>query len=275
MSTALPNVRTAETDPALTYARYLRLDELLQQQVPRTDSHDEALFIVIHQASELWLKLCLHELTAARASIAASDVRPALKMLARVCAIQKQLVHSWDVLGTMTPSDYVSFRDALGTSSGFQSLQYRLIEFILGNKNSAHVERFRDDPAAYAVLSEALVAPGLYDETLRFLKRRGLQIPQSSVERDFSQPYVASREVEAAWLSIYRDPGSYWDLYELGEKLVDLEDRFQIWRYAHLRTVERIIGRKPGTGGTPGVPYLARVLDQKFFPELFSVRTAI
>lgn len=259
----------------LNYATYLRLDELLQQQVPLSNSHDEALFIVIHQASELWLKLCLHELSAARACIAAGDIRPAFKMFARVAGIQKQLIHSWDVLSTMTPTDYATFRDSLGTSSGFQSLQYRLVEFLLGNKNAAHVERFREDAAAHAKLQQALVAPGLYDATLRFMKRRGLAIPEASIERDFSQPYVASSEIEAAWLVVYREPERYWDLYELAEKLVDLEDRFQLWRYAHLRAVERIIGRKPGTGGTPGVPYLAKVVDQTFFPELFSVRTVL
>lgn len=259
----------------LNYSTYLRLGALLQQQVPLTDSHDEALFIVIHQASELWLKLCLHELSAARTCIASDQVRPAFKMFARVAGIQKQLTHSWDVLSTMTPSDYLGFRETLGTSSGFQSLQYRLVEFALGNKNAAHVERFREDAAAHARLQEALITPSLYDETLRFMKRRGLQVPDASIDRDFSEPYVASREVEAAWLAVYREPDRYWDLYELAEKLVDLEDRFQLWRYAHLRAVERIIGRKPGTGGTPGVPYLAKVVDQTFFPELFSVRTVL
>lgn len=260
---------------SLTYSKYLHLGELLQQQVPLSDSHDEALFIVIHQASELWLKLCLHELAAARTCIAGGDLRPAFKMLARVAGIQKQLIHSWDVLSTMTPSDYLSFRDALGTSSGFQSLQYRLIEFLLGNKNAAHVERFREDAVAHACLQQSLVAPSLYDETLRLLQRRGLQIPHASIDRDFSQPYVASGAVEAAWATVYREPQRHWDLYELAEKLVDLEDRFQLWRYAHLRTVTRIIGYKSGTGGTPGVPYLAKVVEQTFFPELFSVRTVL
>lgn len=260
---------------SLTYSKYLHLGELLQQQVPLSDSHDEALFIVIHQASELWLKLCLHELAAARACIVGGDLRPAFKMLARVAGIQKQLIHSWDVLSTMTPSDYLSFRDALGTSSGFQSLQYRLIEFLLGNKNAAHVERFREDAVAHACLQKSLVAPSLYDETLRLLQRRGLQIPDASVNRDFSKPYVASSAVEAAWATVYREPQRHWDLYELAEKLVDLEDRFQLWRYAHLRTVTRIIGYKSGTGGTPGVPYLAKVVEQTFFPELFSVRTVL
>jgi tryptophan 2,3-dioxygenase len=259
----------------LTYAQYLRLDGLLCQQAPRSESHDEMLFIVIHQASELWLKLCLHELGAARACIAGDQLGSAFKMLARVAGIQKQLIHSWDVLGTMTPSDYVSFRDLLGSSSGFQSQQYRLLEFLLGNKSVAHVERFTDDSAAYQNLTQALREPSLYDESLRALRRHGLPVPDDHIERDFTQPYQPSHEVEVAWAEVYRNTARFWELYELAEKLVDLEDRFQLWRYAHLRAVERIIGRKPGTGGTPGVPYLARVIDQRFFPELFSVRTTL
>jgi tryptophan 2,3-dioxygenase len=270
------SVEAKSTQPGdITYARYLHLDELLRQQAPYSDSHDEMLFIVIHQASELWLKLCLHELRAASTSIAADQLRSAFKMLARVAGIQKQLIHSWDVLGTLTPADYLSFRHQLGTSSGFQSHQYRLIEFLLGNKSAAHVERFSEDVAAHETLQEALVAPSLYDESLRALRRQGLSIPDSHIERDFTQPYQPSRDVEAAWAEVYRNTERYWELYELAEKLVDLEDRFQLWRYAHLRTVERIIGRKPGTGGTPGVSYLAKVIEQRFFPELFSVRAAL
>lgn len=259
----------------LTYAQYLRLNGLLDQQAPRSDSHDEMLFIIIHQASELWLKLCLHELRAARNCIASDQLDAAFKTLARVAAIQKQLIHSWDVLGTMTPSDYLGFRHLLGTSSGFQSQQYRLLEFLLGNKDAAHLSRFGEDASAHDALRQALHEPSLYDEALRTLHRRGLPIPVDHVERDFSQPYQTSSGVEGAWAEVYRNNEHYWDLYELAEKLVDLEDRFQLWRYAHLRTVERIIGRKFGTGGTPGVPYLARVIDQRFFPELFSVRTAL
>ncbi|WP_198683820.1 tryptophan 2,3-dioxygenase [Peristeroidobacter agariperforans] len=259
----------------LTYAQYLRLPGLLAQQAPRSDSHDEMLFIIIHQASELWLKLCLHELRAARNCIASDQLDSAFKMLARVAAIQKQLIHSWDVLGTMTPSDYLGFRHLLGTSSGFQSQQYRLLEFLLGNKDAAHLNRFAEDTSAHDALRQALHEPSLYDEALRTLRRRGLPIPVDHVERDFSRPYRISSGVEGAWAEVYRNNEQYWDLYELAEKLVDLEDRFQLWRYAHLRTVERIIGRKSGTGGTPGVPYLARVIDQRFFPELFSVRTAL
>jgi tryptophan 2,3-dioxygenase len=266
---------SAPTPQPITYASYLRLDGLLDQQAPFSDSHDEMLFIIIHQASELWLKLCLHELRAARACVAQDELRSAFKMLARVAGIQKQLIHSWDVLGTMTPADYLSFRDLLGSSSGFQSQQYRLIEFMLGNKSIAHVERFKDDAEAYRTLGRALIEPSIYDEALRALHRQGLNIPGSHLERDFSKPYEASRDVEAAWVEVYRNTDRYWELYELAEKLVDLEDRFQLWRFAHLRTVERIIGRKQGTGGTPGVPYLAKVIDQRFFPELFTVRTAL
>lgn len=275
MRTAMPDVPPGREAADMTYSQYLQLDELLSRQLRRSDCHDELLFIVIHQTSELWLKLCLEELTAARSRIAADQLRPAFKMLARVAGIQKQLIHSWDVLSTMTPSDYMAFRGGLGTSSGFQSVQYRLVEFLLGNKNATHAERFRDDETAYTKLRQALFAPSLYDEALRLLRRRGLPIPDASIERDFSKPYRQSGDVEAAWAIVYRDSEHHWDLYELAEKLVDLEERFQLWRYGHLRAVERIIGRKPGTGGTPGVPYLAKVLDQTFFPELFSVRTVL
>jgi tryptophan 2,3-dioxygenase len=275
MQTASSAQPDAARSTAITYARYLRLDGLLAQQAPLSDSHDEMLFIIIHQASELWLKLCLHEMRAARACIADDQLRSAFKMLSRVAGIQKQLIHSWDVLGTMTPADYLSFRDLLGSSSGFQSQQYRLVEFLMGNKSASHVERFSDDAEAHQSLKQALVEPSLYDEALRALRRRGLDVPSSHLERDFTQPYQASPEVEAAWGQVYLDTDRHWELYELAEKLVDLEDRFQLWRFAHLRTVERIIGRKAGTGGTPGVPYLAKIIDQRFFPELFSVRMAL
>jgi len=259
----------------MTYGSYLKLDPLLHLQQPQSRSHDETLFIVIHQASELWLKLCLHELEAARSAITRDEVRPALKMLARVIGAQSVLTQSWQVLQTMTPSDYMSFRDDLGTSSGFQSHQYRLLEFMLGNKSAAHVELHAGHPEAHAVLSEALPRSSLYDEALRLLARRGFAVPTASLDRDFTQPYAASADVESAWERVYRDTDTHWDLYEFAEKLVDLEERMQQWRFGHLRTVERIIGRKPGTGGTPGVPYLARVLEQRFFPELFSLRTVL
>ena len=260
---------------AMTYGSYLQLDPLLSLQRPQSKSHDETLFIVIHQASELWIKLCLHELDAARNAIMGDQVRPALKMLARVIGAQSVLAHSWQVLQTMTPSDYMSFREDLGTNSGFQSHQYRLLEFMLGNKSAAHVEMHAANAEAHALLFDALKRPSLYDEALRLLARRGFAIPASSLDRDFTQPYAPSPGVELAWERVYRDTDTHWDLYEFAEKLVDLEERMQQWRFGHLRTVERIIGRKPGTGGTPGVPYLARVLEQRFFPELFSLRTAL
>jgi tryptophan 2,3-dioxygenase len=269
-----PRQDAAPGEP-MTYGRYLCLDELLGLQRPLSASHDETLFIVIHQASELWLKLCLHELQSARAALAADDLRPALKMLARAVRVQEQLAQSWSVLDTMTPADYLSFRESLGTSSGFQSHQYRLLEFVLGNRNATHVARHAGQPEVHARLRAELARPSLYDEALRLLRRRGLAIPADVLQRDLSRPHAPSREVEAAWAVVYRNTGPHWDLYELAEKLVDLEDRVQRWRFGHLRTVERIIGFKPGTGGTPGVPYLARVLEQRFFPELFSVRTCL
>ena len=259
----------------ISYADYLGLDAILGAQGMRSDNHDELLFIVVHQASELWMKLCLHELAAARADIAADNLGAAFKALARVGRIQANLTQSWEILATMTPADYAQIRHALGSSSGFQSHQYRLIEFLLGAKSAAHAARHAGHPENHALLTAALATPSLYDEALRLLARRGLPIPAAATQRDWSQAYAASPEVEAAWLAVYRDTARYWDLYELAEKLVDLEYRLQQWRFAHLKTVERIIGNKPGTGGTAGVPYLAMVLKQSFFPELIGVRTAI
>jgi len=259
----------------ITYRSYLRLDDLLACQTPLSDAHDELLFISIHQASEIWMKLCLHELRAARSHIAADDVSPALKMLSRVSRIQTQLIQSWEVLSTMTPADYSTMRGSLGSSSGFQSDQYRQIEFLLGNKNPGMIEVHEGDDAIQAVLRQDLAAPSLYDETLRLLARKGLAIPAELLDRDFTQPLAYSEAVEAAWAAIYREPDRYWDLYELGEKLVDLEYHFQLWRFGHLKTVERVIGFKQGTGGTAGVPYLARVIEQKFFPELLGVRVRL
>jgi tryptophan 2,3-dioxygenase len=259
----------------MTYADYLDLGRVLAAQHPLTGEHDELLFIIIHQSSELWMKLALHELHGATRHIAADDLAPALKMLSRVGRIQTQMTQAWEILATMTPADYHRFRDALGRSSGFQSLQYRQVEFLLGAKNPAALDTHRDDPDAHATLSAALLSPGLYDETLRLLARRDLPIPPDRLQRDFSAPYAASPEVEAAWLVVYRDIDRWWDLYELGEKLVDVEYRLQQWRFAHLKTVERVIGFKTGTGGSAGAPYLARVLQQGFFPELLSLRTAL
>ena len=259
----------------VTYSSYLDLDRILAAQHPVSGAHDEMLFIVVHQASELWLKLCLHELTAARELIAAGDLRPAFKMLARVARAQGQLISSWDVLSTMTPHDYSKVRPHLGNSSGFQSAQYRLMEFMLGARNPDMVTMHEAVPEVAAQLRAELARPSLYDEVLRLLDRRGFAIPAEQLSRDLSAGYEESPAVTEAWAQIYRSPEEYWDLYELAEKLVDLEYHFQRWRFGHLKTVERIIGFKRGTGGTAGVPYLESVLKQEFFPELLRVRTAI
>jgi tryptophan 2,3-dioxygenase len=258
-----------------TYSSYLKLPAVLGAQQPASSEHDEMLFIVVHQASELWLKLCLHELSAARSRIAADDLRPAFKMFARVARAQAQLIQSWDVLATMTPSDYARFRPSLGTSSGFQSYQYRLLEFIAGAKNGRMLEPHARDADVHRRLAAELAAPSIYDETLRFMARRGFALPYDRLERDFAIPHAPSPEVEACWREVYRCPDQHWDLYELAEKLVDLEYRLQQWRFAHLKTVERIIGFKQGTGGTAGAPYLEAVLKQRFFPELMSVRASL
>ena len=264
-----------DLDRSISYGQYLQLDKILTAQKPLSGQHDEMLFIVIHQASELWIKLCLHELAATRAQIRADDLEPAFKMLSRVARAQTQLIQSWDVLSTMTPSDYMKFRDSLGRSSGFQSWQYRLLEFMLGNKEPRHIEVHERDREAWAILKRELATPSLYDESIRLLARRGFDIPSACVDRDWTQPYVPNRAVESAWLAVYRDSSAQWDLYELAEKLVDLEYRLQQWRFAHLKTVERIIGFKRGTGGSSGVGYLEHVLKRGFFPELISLRTSI
>lgn len=258
-----------------TYGGYLQLPALLSLQTPRSAQRDELLFIVIHQASELWLKLCLHELEGTLDHIRADDLEPAFKMLSRVARIQTQMIQSWEILATMTPSDYSSFRDSLGPSSGFQSHQYRALEFLLGGKNGALIEVFRAEPETYSHMAERLNRPSLYDESLRLLARRGFSLPAEVLERDWTQAYRPHAEVEAAWLSVYRDPEHHWDLYELAEKLVDLEYRLQQWRFAHMKTVERVIGRKRGTGGSSGVAYLTSVLELRFFPELLDLRTAM
>jgi tryptophan 2,3-dioxygenase len=267
----------AHTDfrDSMSYGDYLKLDTLLAAQSPRSDRHDEMLFIIIHQATELWLKLALHEIRAATASVAADDLGPACKMLARVSRIQSQLIQSWDVLSTLTPADYLAFRDALGQSSGFQSHQYRLLEFALGNRRRALLAPHRDRPAIHALLEAALARPSLYDEAIRLLVRRGFAIDPDVIGRDLGEPYVPDDSVRAAWLAVYRDTTHHWDLYELAEKLVDLEDSFQQWRFRHMKTVERIIGDKRGTGGTSGVGYLRQVIGVYFFPELWQVRTAL
>ena len=259
----------------MSYGDYLQLDQLLAAQHPRSPAHDEMLFIVQHQTSELWMKLMRHELAAAIARIAGDELAPAFKMLARVSRILEQLVHAWDVLATMTPPEYSAIRPSLGRSSGFQSWQYRCIEFRMGNKNAAMLAPHRHAPARLAEVEAAWRAPSLYDEALRLLARRGLPVPASHVDRDWTQPYATSDAVEAAWLEVYRDPSRHWDLYQLGEELTDLEDAFRLWRFRHVTTVERIIGFKRGTGGTSGVGYLRKMLDTVLFPELWTLRTAL
>lgn len=257
----------------MSYGDYLQLDAILSAQKPLSPDHNEMLFIVQHQTSELWMKLMLHELSAAVASIARDELAPAFKMLARVSRIMEQLVHAWDVLATMTPPEYSAIRPYLANSSGFQSWQYRCIEFRLGNKNAAMLKPHAHRAERLAVVQAAYEAPSLYDESLRLLARRGLPVPASHVERDWTQPYEASKEVEQAWLQVYRAPQQHWDLYQLGEELTDLEDAFRLWRFRHVTTVERVIGFKRGTGGTGGVSYLRKMLDVVLFPEIWQLRT--
>ena len=259
----------------VTYSGYLDLERILSAQHPASDAHDEFLFIIVHQASELWLKLCLHELEAARELVIADNLPPAFKMLSRVAQAQRQLISSWDVLSTMTPHDYSLIRPHLGTSSGFQSAQYRLMEFIMGGRNPDMVTMHEATPEVAAKLNAELDRPSLYGEVLRLLRRRGFAIPDRLVESDLRGPHEPIDAVTEAWAEVYRQPQTYWDLYELAEKLVDLEYHFQRWRFGHLKTVERIIGFKKGTGGTAGVPYLESVLKLGFFPELLAVRTQI
>ena len=257
----------------MSYSDYLHLDAVLSAQHPRSPDHNEMLFIVQHQTSELWMKLMLHELAAAVAHVARDELSPAFKMLARVSRIMEQLVHAWDVLATMTPPEYSAIRPHLASSSGFQSWQYRCIEFMLGNKNAAMLKPHAHRPDLLAKVEAAYRAPSLYDEALRLLARRGLPLPADHVERDWTRPYAASDAVEQAWLTVYREPERHWDLYQLGEELVDLEDAFRLWRFRHVTTVERIIGFKRGTGGTSGVGYLRKMLDVVLFPELWKLRT--
>lgn len=262
-------------EAGLTYDGYLQLDTLLNCQDPKSGAHDETLFIIIHQAAELWLKLCLHELDAARANIAADALAPALKMLARACRIQAQLAQSWDVLSTMTPADYGRLRPHLGTSSGFQSWQYRRLEFVLGARDRRMVALHADNPPRAAALDGELARPSLYDEVIRKLARSGLPVPAEVLERDVAEGWTEHAGVEACWAEVYRDPERWWDLYELAEKLTDLEQGVQLWRYGHIKIVERIIGFRRGTGGSSGVAYLNSVLAKGFFPELLSVRTIL
>lgn len=260
---------------AMSYGDYLQLDPILNAQRPLSPDHNEMLFIVQHQTSELWMKLMLHELSAAIACIAKDELPPAFKMLARVSKIMEQLVHAWDVLATMTPAEYSAIRPYLSSSSGFQSWQYRCIEFRLGNKNAAMLKPHEHHAERLSVVQEAYALPSLYDEALRLLARRGLAVPASHVQRDWTRPYEASEEVVQAWLAVYRDPQQQWDLYQLGEELTDLEDAFRLWRFRHVTTVERVIGFKRGTGGTGGVSYLRKMLDVVLFPEIWKLRTEL
>ena len=260
---------------SMSYGDYLALDAILGAQHPRSPDHNEMLFIVQHQTSELWMKLMLHELRAAMAHIAKDELGTAFKMLARVSRIMEQLVHAWDVLATMTPPEYSAIRPYLDSSSGFQSYQYRCIEFSLGNKNAAMLRPHAHRPDLLAQVDAAYHSPSLYDEALRLLARRGISVPATHLERDWCLPYPADGGVEAAWLQVYRDPQRYWDLYQLGEELTDLEDAFRLWRFRHVTTVERVIGFKRGTGGTGGVSYLRKMLDVVLFPEIWSLRTQL
>ncbi len=275
-----PGIVTDLSD-RLTYAGYLCLDRLLSAQQPLSGAdvavarHDEMLFIIQHQTSELWMKLAIHELKAAVRLVQQDKLELCFKILARVKSIQKQLFEQWAVLETLTPSEYEAFRPSLGHASGFQSAQYRALEFLLGNKHASSVDVFRYDALVHAELVALLRAPSLYDEFLRHLARRGLPVPADRIERDFAQPYEGSAAVVAVFKTVYEDPEHWWDAYEMAEKLVDVEESFQLWRFRHMKTVERIIGHKPGTGGSSGVGFLKRALDHRFFPELIDVRTEI
>lgn len=259
----------------MTYGDYLRLDKILSAQPESPATHDEMLFIIIHQAKELWMKLIIHELQGALPYVRSGELRPAFKMLARVKRLQDQLISSWSVLNTMTPTDYSRFRASLGRSSGFQSYQYRTIEFLLGNKQRGMVEPHKERPEVYGRLIEVLEQPSLYDEVIMLLSRRGFEINPARLQRDWSLDPGLDESVQAAWHEVYQAPDEYWDLYELAENLVDIDDQFQTWRFRHANTVERIIGLKKGTGGTSGVQYLRRAVEVRLFRELWSVRTGL
>ncbi|UYZ21260.1 tryptophan 2,3-dioxygenase [Mesobacillus jeotgali] len=259
----------------LSYGSYLQLDKILSSQQRLSDHHDEMLFIIIHQASELWMKLILHEVSAAIDCIRKNDLEPSFKMLSRVSRIQQQLIQSWSVLSTLTPAEYMEFRDKLGHSSGFQSYQNRLIEFALGQKSSHVLSVYQHDPQLYKQMEDALHERSIYDAAISAMAMRGLPIDEAALNRDWSAPYEPNASVEEAWLTVYRNVDQYWDLYELAEKLVDIGSQQQLWRFNHMSTVERIIGHKTGTGGSAGVSYLKKVVDHRFFPELWSLRTKL
>jgi len=259
----------------MSYTDYLHLDEVLAAQHPLSPDHNELLFIVQHQTSELWMKLMRHELGAATDALARGQLHLTFKMLSRVSKIMEQLVHAWDVLATMTPPEYSAIRPYLGNSSGFQSWQYRCIEFAAGNKSAMMLRPHEHRPDLLEAVTHALHTPSLYDEALRALARRGLSVPTHKLDRDWTQPYTADAAVEAAWLEVYRDPEHHWDLYQLGEELTDFEDAFRLWRFRHVTTVERVIGFRRGTGGTSGVGYLRAMLDVVLFPEIWTLRTSL
>jgi tryptophan 2,3-dioxygenase len=258
-----------------TYAGYLRLDSVLTSQAPRSDQHDEMLFIIQHQTSELWMKLMLHELDRALVYVKTGELEPCFKIFARVAHIQRMLFEQWAVLETMTPSEYLTFRDALGRSSGFQSYQYRALEFMLGNKDANMLLPHRGTPEIHRWLEARLQQPSIYDEFLRLLHRRGYAVPEDVVERDWTKPYAKSDGVVGVFKTVYEAPARHWDAYEMAEKLVDVEERFQLWRFRHMKTVHRIIGHRMGTGGSSGVAFLQRALSLNFFPELWDVRTEL
>jgi tryptophan 2,3-dioxygenase len=264
-----------DLEGSLSYGEYLRLDQLLAAQTPLSSHHDEVLFIIQHQTSELWMKLLIHELRAAVREVQSDRLDASFKIFARIGHIQRMLFEQWSVLETLTPSDYLQFRDKLGRSSGFQSWQYRLIEFLLGNKDAQLLAPHRHRPQIHAELDEVLRAPSLYDEFLRYLHRHGHPVPVECVERDFSQPHERNLQVVAVFQAIYEEPERHWDAYEMAEKLVDLEERFKLWRYRHMLTVQRVIGFKRGTGGSSGVGFLKKAVEQTFFPELWDVRTEL
>ncbi|MFZ0663854.1 MAG: tryptophan 2,3-dioxygenase family protein [Acidobacteriaceae bacterium] len=271
-----PGIVTDFSD-RMSYAGYLRLPELLAQQRPLSipEHHDEMLFIIQHQVSELWIKLLIHELSAAIRSVQRDQLDPCFKILSRAKLIQMQLFNQWAVLETLTPSEYMEFRGVLGHASGFQSYQYRKLEFLLGNKNRDSLRVFEHEATIYAEVLAALEAPSFYDEFLRHLSRRGLAVPKECVERDWSLPYQQSDALVEVFRGIYEHPREHWDAYEMCEKLVDVEEYFQLWRFRHVKTVERIIGFRPGTGGSSGVGFLRKALDLTFFPELLAVRTGL
>ena len=259
----------------MSYGDYLGLDQLLAAQKPLSKEHNELLFIIQHQTTELWMKLMLHELLAARQHVSTGDLAPAFKMLARVSRIMYNLIQAWDILSTLTPTEYSAFRDSLGKSSGFQSHQYRALEFLFGNKNAALLRPFEHLSEIHAMLSAMLNGPSLYDEAIRLLGRRGFALDTGAIARDWSLPYAENQSVMAAWRAVYANPKQHWDLYELAEKLVDLEDYVRQWRHRHVTTVQRIIGFKRGTGGTAGVGYLKSLLEVRLFPELWDLRTEL